>query len=432
MLQACKLSELCKQEKSARSWRAVLPIHPAAELLPRTSPDESRALGEDVIRNGLTSPVVLCQPDSKTPLYLLDGISRLDAIELVTGEEVVVGPLGITAGEFTSDKVIVLDKSVDPWAYVISANVHRRHLTAEQKREVIAALLKAQPKKSDRQIAETAKVSPTTVGTVRAALGSTVQVGQLPKRIGKDGKARKQPAKKAAEKTQEKKPEVSGLTSAVARGDIGVGSPGEIERLQARVEELENKNRQLEIKNKGLKSENEELKTEIVALRTKLEATATIKTVAAGDFGPFPECLLRKPKATSASDPGEGVPLRGVVVDLFSKLHDLAGDCRDQVDNAPEGIDQSPRIETLDTTAGILEELRAPDVPTELAELKVVLPKHCKPRTRSDRRYVAVNIIAATMTALMAIGEDDPRHQKSRALCGELQDVSEDIEECEF
>jgi hypothetical protein len=35
----------------------------------------------------------------------------------------------------------------------MSANIHRRHLTIEQKRELIGKLLKAQPKQSNRQIA---------------------------------------------------------------------------------------------------------------------------------------------------------------------------------------------------------------------------------------------------------------------------------------
>ena len=43
-----------------------------------------------------------------------------------------------------------IDAETDPYAYVLSANVHRRHLTAEQKRELIAKVLKAQPEKSNR------------------------------------------------------------------------------------------------------------------------------------------------------------------------------------------------------------------------------------------------------------------------------------------
>src|SRR5262249_48331951 len=50
----------------------------------------------------------------------------------------------------------------DPVAYVISANIKRRHLTTEQKRELIAKLIKAQPEKSSRQVAKVVGVSHTT------------------------------------------------------------------------------------------------------------------------------------------------------------------------------------------------------------------------------------------------------------------------------
>jgi len=118
------------------SWRDVLPIHPAAELFPPMSPDERCALGEDIIRNGLTAPVALWRPDPKRGAQLLDGRNRLDAIEKATGSPAEVGPPSIMAGKdfLACDRVIVLDQSIDPYAYVISANIHRRHLTVEQTR----------------------------------------------------------------------------------------------------------------------------------------------------------------------------------------------------------------------------------------------------------------------------------------------------------
>ena len=79
---------------------------------------------------------------------------------------------------------------------MISANIHRRHLTAEQRRDLIAKLIKAQPEKSDRQIGEMIKADHKTVGAVRAEKEATGEISSVEKRIGMDGKARKRPAKK--------------------------------------------------------------------------------------------------------------------------------------------------------------------------------------------------------------------------------------------
>src|SRR5215216_2203690 len=40
----------------AISWRDVLPVHPAADLFPMMSPEDLRALGEDIKANGLKHP----------------------------------------------------------------------------------------------------------------------------------------------------------------------------------------------------------------------------------------------------------------------------------------------------------------------------------------------------------------------------------------
>src|SRR5262249_55719558 len=62
---------------AGRSWRDVLPVHPAAELFPLMSPDELRELGEDIKKRGLQIPILIRGDE------LLDGRNRLDAMELV-------------------------------------------------------------------------------------------------------------------------------------------------------------------------------------------------------------------------------------------------------------------------------------------------------------------------------------------------------------
>ncbi|TAI65692.1 hypothetical protein [Bradyrhizobium sp. Leo170] len=164
----------------------MLPIHPAAELFPRMTQDELKVLGEDIKKNGLRNPIAIwtCPHGNR---FLLDGRNRADAMEMV-GLDVIDGKDGYLTFEMVEG---------DPYAYAVSANIHRRHLTAEQRRGLIAKLLKATPEKSNRQIAEAVKASHVTVGTVRAGLESTGQIDQLTKTVGKDGKARQSPERQA-------------------------------------------------------------------------------------------------------------------------------------------------------------------------------------------------------------------------------------------
>lgn len=67
-------------ETKQPSWRAVIPVHPAADLFPMMAPDEKKALGEDIKKNGITVPVTLWKAGNGR-LMLLDGRNRLDAME---------------------------------------------------------------------------------------------------------------------------------------------------------------------------------------------------------------------------------------------------------------------------------------------------------------------------------------------------------------
>jgi hypothetical protein len=181
-----------KSKSSQQSWRDVLPVHPAAELFPMMSESELLELGEDIKKHGLKVPVILWSPSGRDH-YLLDGRNRLDAMELVGLPTVYPNGLFMGfSGALNSQSV-----TKDPYAYVISANIQRRHLSTEQKRELIAKVLRARPEQSNRQIAKQVKADDKTVAKVRAELESTAEIPQLDKTVGADGKARKKPATKA-------------------------------------------------------------------------------------------------------------------------------------------------------------------------------------------------------------------------------------------
>jgi hypothetical protein len=173
-----------------KSWRDIIRVHPATDLFPlmsETDPTALKELGEDIKKNGLRVPVVLL--DGEDGQYLLDGRNRLDAAE-AAGFKIALDQNG--GIEWLRGRHIHV--TGDPYAYVISANIHRRHLTAGQKRELIGKLLAAKPEQSDRQVAEAVKASPTTVGKVRAEMESKGDVSKLDTRT--DTKGRKQAAKK--------------------------------------------------------------------------------------------------------------------------------------------------------------------------------------------------------------------------------------------
>jgi hypothetical protein len=173
------LTHLAPEERRI-SWRDVLAIHPAAEFFPLMSPNELKALGEDIRKHGLRIPTIWWRDPTTRQLFLLDGRNRLDALEKI-GRNIVNGCDG-TRGDADLREILRLSEYwhvlppcgprganyPDPYHYVISANIHRRHLTPEDKRKLIAKLIKATPEKSDRQIAETVKADHKTVGAVRA------------------------------------------------------------------------------------------------------------------------------------------------------------------------------------------------------------------------------------------------------------------------
>jgi hypothetical protein len=148
--------------------------HELSKLFPPISEEDFGKLAADIKLNGLHHPIVRYQGK------ILDGNNRYRACELAK-----IAP---KFADFTGDDAAARN-------YVISANIHRRHLSPDQRREIIAELLKLNPNQSNRQIGEQTKTSHTTVGAVREELEATGQIGQLSETKGADGKTRKRNGK---------------------------------------------------------------------------------------------------------------------------------------------------------------------------------------------------------------------------------------------
>jgi hypothetical protein len=156
------------------SWRERLPVHPAAELFPLMSEAELEQLAEDIKENDLLVRIVLL-PDGQ----LIDGRNRLDAAERaglpIFDED---GNLALPSRP--------LKRKIDPYVYVFSVNFRRRHLTPEQRDNVIRKAKAERPDLSIRAIAAAANTSKSTVD--RALKGSGVPSGTPESVIGRDGK----------------------------------------------------------------------------------------------------------------------------------------------------------------------------------------------------------------------------------------------------
>lgn len=103
-------------------------VHPAAAIFPMMEDAELDELAEDIKANGLVHPLVTKEGQ------LIDGRNRREACRRAGIEP----------------KTIELNGQ-DPAAYILSANINRRHLTRSQRAMAVATLLpgKRQGKRSD-------------------------------------------------------------------------------------------------------------------------------------------------------------------------------------------------------------------------------------------------------------------------------------------
>ena len=131
----------------------LVKFHPLANLFPLIEGEEFDELVTDIKQYGLRERITVYED------MVLDGRNRFRACK-----DAGVEP---TYTHFSGSHAEAI-------AFVISANIRRRHLTPGQKLALITKLLRADPSKSDRAVAKTAGASPSTVAAV---CKSNVQLG---------------------------------------------------------------------------------------------------------------------------------------------------------------------------------------------------------------------------------------------------------------
>jgi hypothetical protein len=168
-------------------WRAKYKVHPAADVFPMIEGEPLAELVEDIKKNGLKTPITVDKHG-----VLLDGRSRLQALEL--------------AGMKLPESNVQIYYGDHPVEWIISANVHRRHLTKQQKADAIVAALKlAEPTNDNSEkLVQVEPVSKGGHGKVNETKAKALSVGEahgisestikrsLAKAAGKEG-SRKEP-----------------------------------------------------------------------------------------------------------------------------------------------------------------------------------------------------------------------------------------------
>lgn len=153
----------------------------AYQVMPGLTAEEYASLREDIALHGVRVPV-----DVDENGQVLDGHHR----SLIAAELGLDCPRRVIEGLTEAEKV----------AHALAVNVHRRNLTREQRRELIAASLRAEPEASDVEHARRTGVSDKTVADQRRQMEGRSEIPNVESRT--DTRGRQQPASKPAKVTE--------------------------------------------------------------------------------------------------------------------------------------------------------------------------------------------------------------------------------------
>lgn len=153
-------------------WRNTYKVHPTADVFPMMSDAELDELGADIKKNGLRHPIIVMSDDDGQ--ILLDGRNRLEAAE--------------RAGAHCWEQTVILGNN-DPVAYIISANLRRRHLTKQQQADLILAAVKAAAKPPQAEVVSAkggrGKVNPVKAKAVKIAADAGISKATVERAIAK-------------------------------------------------------------------------------------------------------------------------------------------------------------------------------------------------------------------------------------------------------
>ena len=185
------------------SWRDSITVHPLADSFPMMSDGELQELAADIKRDGQRIPVLFATINGEK--VLIDGRNRLAACFMLDREP--------------QSQVAAIEDAAEIEALILSLNVHRRHLTPEDRARYLQAVIKSDPEKSDREIARETGAHHSTVAEHRKRLETTGGVPPVRQRKGKDNRTRKLPTKKVL------KDEAQGSCNTLA-ADLGAAING--------------------------------------------------------------------------------------------------------------------------------------------------------------------------------------------------------------
>lgn len=149
--------------KNLRAPRDEIAAHPGYQTMPPLATDDRDALERSIRTHGIHTPIIVDESGA-----IIDGHHRHEISQRVGVE----CPQIIRSGLDEAAKV----------ALSISLNVDRRQLTREQKREIVARSIKAEPTASNREHARRTGADDKTVAAIREALTESAEIPHFEKR----------------------------------------------------------------------------------------------------------------------------------------------------------------------------------------------------------------------------------------------------------